>query len=148
MFCFSFIGYFLSLHFKCYPLSRSPLQKLPIPSLLPLPPGGCASTYPPIPAFLLWHSPTLGHRTPTGPRAVPSIDVQQGHPLPHVRLEPWVPPCVLFGWWSSLLKLWGASGWLTMMPPMRPPTPSALSVSSPTPETTFWYLVQKRKGVV
>jgi hypothetical protein len=26
IFFFSFIGYFLYLHFKCYPLSRSPLQ--------------------------------------------------------------------------------------------------------------------------
>jgi hypothetical protein len=28
--------------------------------------------------------------------------------------EPWVPPCVLFGWWSSLWELWG-SGLLTLL---------------------------------
>jgi hypothetical protein len=38
---FSFIGYFLYLHFKYYPLSRSPLWKPPIPSPLPLPLWGC-----------------------------------------------------------------------------------------------------------
>jgi hypothetical protein len=32
---FPFIGYFLYLHFKCYPLSRSPLLKPPIPCSLP-----------------------------------------------------------------------------------------------------------------
>jgi hypothetical protein len=31
LFCLSFIGYFFYLHFKCYPLSRSPFWKLPIP---------------------------------------------------------------------------------------------------------------------
>ena len=30
------IGYFLYLHFKCYPLSQLPLHKPPILSLLPL----------------------------------------------------------------------------------------------------------------
>jgi hypothetical protein len=31
----TFIGYFLSLHFKCYPVSWFPLQKSRMPSLLP-----------------------------------------------------------------------------------------------------------------
>ena len=54
-------------------------------------------TNPPTPASLAWHSPVLGHQAFTGPRASPSIDVQQGHPLLHMQLEPWAPPCVLFG---------------------------------------------------
>jgi hypothetical protein len=54
--------------------------------------------------------PTLGHRTPSDPRASPPTDVQQGHPLPHMWSEPWVPPCVLFGWWSSSWELQGV--WL------------------------------------
>jgi hypothetical protein len=33
---FVFLEFFLYLHFKCFPLSRSPLQKSPIPSPLPL----------------------------------------------------------------------------------------------------------------
>jgi len=27
-----------------------------------------------------------------------------------MQLEPWVPPCVLLGWWFSLWALWGV--WL------------------------------------
>lgn len=51
------------------------------------------------------HLPTLtflftGTSSLTGPRTSP-IDAQQCHPLLHMRLEPWVPPCVLFGWWFS-----------------------------------------------
>jgi hypothetical protein len=76
-----FIGYFLYLHFKCFPLSRSPLWKPLIPFTLPLPLWGYSPTHPPTPAFLPWHSPTLGHQTPSGPRAAPLTDVQQGHPL-------------------------------------------------------------------
>jgi hypothetical protein len=35
-----------------------------------------------------------------------------------VWLEPWVPPCVLFGWWFSPRELW--SYWLVhiVVPPM------------------------------
>jgi hypothetical protein len=39
-------GYFLYLHFKCFPLSRSPLQKPLIPSALPLPLWGSSPIYP------------------------------------------------------------------------------------------------------
>jgi hypothetical protein len=34
----------------------------------------------------------------------------QGHPLLHMWLEPWVPPCVFFGQWFSPWQLWGV--WL------------------------------------
>jgi hypothetical protein len=37
----------------------------------------------------------LGHRAFTWPRASTLIDAQQGHPLLHMHLEPWLPPCVL-----------------------------------------------------
>ena len=77
-----FIRYFLYLHFKCYPFSQFPLQKFHIqhPQLLP---------NPPTPASWLWHSPILGHRTFTRPRASPPIDNQLGHPLLHMQLETW-----------------------------------------------------------
>ena len=52
---FSFSLIFSLLNFKCFPLSRSPLRKLPIPSLLPLPLWGCSPT-PPLP------SPRGSHR--------------------------------------------------------------------------------------
>ena len=94
----------------------------PIPSLLPLP------TNPPTTASLSWHSPTLGPIT--SPRASPLLDVPQVHSLLHMRLEPWVPPCVLFGWWFSPWELW--SYWLVhiVVPPMELPTPSAPCVLS------------------
>ena len=44
--------------------------------------------------FWSWHSPILGHRAFTGPRAFPPIDDLLGHPLLHLQLEPWVPPYV------------------------------------------------------
>jgi hypothetical protein len=53
-----------------------------------------------------------------------SHNVQQGHSLLHIQLEPWVPSCVLFGWWFSPWELWGAGVgqvWLvdTVFLPMR-----------------------------
>ena len=59
--------------------------------------------------------------------------VQQGHPLLHRRLEPWVAPCVLFGWWFSPWELWGY--WLVhiVVPPMGLQTPSAPWVLSLVP---------------
>jgi hypothetical protein len=47
----------------------------------------------PTPILPPWHSPILGHQTPSGPRDSPPTDVQQGHPLPHMwnlRISPWV----------------------------------------------------------
>ena len=92
-----FIRYFLYLHFKCYP--ESPLH--PPPALLP---------NPPTPASWPWHSPVLGHMIFTRPRASPLIDDQLGHPLLHMQLKPWVPPCALFSWWFSPWEVWGV--WL------------------------------------
>jgi hypothetical protein len=106
------------LHFKCYPifwfLSTNSQSHPP-------PPSASMRVLPPTtPAYPLWHSPTLGHQAFTGPRASPPIDALQGHPLLHMRLEPWVPPCVLFGWWFSLWELWG--NWLIhiVVPSMWP----------------------------
>jgi hypothetical protein len=49
----------------------------------------------------------------TEPKAIPPIDVQQGHPLLLMGLEPWIPSCVLFGWWFTSWELWsrGLVGW-------------------------------------
>ena len=75
----------------------------PLKTPSPIPPP--LFTNPPTSASLPRHSPTLGHRTFTGPRASPPNDVQQGHLLLHMQLEPQVPPCVLFGWWFSPWEL-------------------------------------------
>ena len=82
-----------------FPFLVSPLKTT---YLLPLP----LLTNPPTPASWPWSSPTLGHRAFTGPRVSSPIDDWLGHPLLHMRLEPWVPPCVLFGWWFSPWELW------------------------------------------
>jgi hypothetical protein len=47
---FSFIGYFIHLHFRCYPISQFPLWKHPI--LSPPPPCFCEGAPPPT------HTPT------------------------------------------------------------------------------------------
>jgi hypothetical protein len=85
-------GYFIYLYFKCYALSWFPLWKP-----LPHPPSPCFSdgaphppTHPFTPAFLPWHSTTLGHQAFIGPRSFPPIDGWQGHPLLHMLLEPCV----------------------------------------------------------
>jgi hypothetical protein len=84
---------FFNLHFKCYPLSSFPLQKLPppMPSTLPL------LSNLPTPASWPWYSPILGHWAFTGARNSHSIVDQLSFPLLHVQLEPWVSTCVLFG---------------------------------------------------
>jgi hypothetical protein len=96
-FFFFFTRYFLHLHFKCYPLSS---PKIPIPPLFPLLPN------PPIPTSWPWHSPILGHRIFARPRAFPPIDGWLDHPLLHMQLETWVPPCVFFDWWFNSRAPW------------------------------------------
>jgi len=108
-----FIEYFLIyiLNFIPFPgfPSRNPLSHLPSPYFY----EGAPSPTPLLPPISLpWHSPTLGHRAFTRPRASPPIDAQQGHPLLHMQLEPWLPPCVLFGWWFSPWELCGEGVWL------------------------------------
>jgi hypothetical protein len=80
-----------------------------------------------------WHSPILGHWAFTGPRASPPIDDRLGHPLLHMWLEPWAPPCVFFGWWFSPRELWGS--WLVhiFVPDRGMQTPSAPWVLSLAP---------------
>jgi hypothetical protein len=64
-----------------FPFLVSPL-KIPCPLPPPLLPNL------PTPASWPRHSPILGHRTFTGPRASPPIDDRLGHPLLHMQLEP------------------------------------------------------------
>jgi hypothetical protein len=100
-----------------------PLCKPTIPTHLPQLLWGCSFTHPPTPAFPPWHSPTLGHQAFTGPRASPPIDAQQGYPMLHVQLKPWVPL-----WWFSHWELWGIRWVGIVVLPMGLQTPSAPSV--------------------
>jgi hypothetical protein len=59
-----------------------------------------------------------------------------------MQLEPWVPPCVFFDWWSSSMELWGY--WLVhiVFPPMGLQTPSAPWVLSLAPSLGTLCFVQ------
>ena len=71
-----FLGYFLYIHFKCYP--ESPLY----------PPLPCSPTYQcSTPASWPCHSLVLGHRIFTRPRASPPTDGRLSHPQLHMQLE-------------------------------------------------------------
>jgi hypothetical protein len=63
------------------------------------------SHIPTTPISLPWHSPILGHQVFTGRRASPPTDARKCHPLLHMQLQPWVPPCILSGWRFSPRKL-------------------------------------------
>jgi hypothetical protein len=108
--------------------------KTPIPSpLYCLYEGSPPPTHLFTPIFLPCHFPTLRHRTSSGPRASPPTDVQQDHPLPHMQPTPWIPPYVLFGWWSSTCELLGV--WLvdTVAASIGLQTPSAPLATFPAP---------------
>jgi len=86
-------------------------------------------------------SPTLRGPALAGPRASPPIGAQQGHPLLHMHLEPWVCPCVLFGWWFSPWELWLVG--IVLMVLQTPSAPSTLSLTPPmgTPFSVQWLAV-------
>jgi hypothetical protein len=107
----------------------SPFLASPLKISYPLP----LLTNPPTPASWPRHSPILGHTAFTGPKASSAINDRLGHPLLHMQLEPWVPLCILFGWWLSPWELWGY--WLVhiVVPPMGLQTPSAPWVLSLAP---------------
>ena len=75
-----------------FPVNPHPWNLLPHLLLL----GECFP-HPPTPASSLMNYSTLGHQAFIWPMASPPIDAWQGHPLLHMRLEPWIPPCVLLG---------------------------------------------------
>jgi hypothetical protein len=89
-----------------------------------------------------WHSPILGDRNLTGPRASPPTDNQLGHPLLHIQLEPQLPPCVFFNWWYSSKELWGY--WLVHIDvsPMGLQTPLAPWVLPLAPSLRTLFSVQ------
>jgi hypothetical protein len=107
----------------------SPLSPPPvIMRMVPLPP-----THSHLTTLAFPNSPTLGNCAFTGPRCSPPIDARQCHPLLHMQLEPWVPPCVLFGWSFSPWDLWGF--WLVdiIVLPIGLQTPSVPSFLSLIP---------------
>jgi len=89
------------------------LFPFPVLSISPLtPPPPLLWVFPlPIHPFLLPlpQSPTLWGPTLARPRVSPSIGAQQGHPLLHMQLEPWV------SLWVGSGLVPGSSGWLPLL---------------------------------
>jgi len=119
--CFFFFFFFLSFYWifslltfqMLSPFSVSPLET---PYHISPPPDSMRVLPQPLtPTSSPWHFPTLGHWAFTGSRAFPPTDARQVHPLVHMWLEPWVSPCVLFGWrlrpWEFCGGGAGLAGW-------------------------------------
>jgi hypothetical protein len=96
--------YISNITFSCFP-SRTPLPHSPSLCFYEGVPPPTNPLTPP------WHSPTLGNRAFTVPRASLQIDARQCHLLLHMHLGPWPFMCtfwlavyslgalgVLFGW--------------------------------------------------
>jgi hypothetical protein len=109
----------------------SPFLVSPLKTSHPISPS--PAHYPTHSQFPVLAFPYIGHQAFTRRRASPFIDVPQGHPLQHMQLEPWVTPCLIFGWWFSHWELWGY--WLVhiAVPPMGLQTLSAPWVLSLAP---------------
>jgi hypothetical protein len=134
---FNWIFYLFTFQMLFPFLIFTPQEPLIPPPLLLL--WGCAPTHPPTPTSPPSHSPTLGRGAFLGPRASSPIDAGPGHPLLHIWLEPWVPPCVLFGWW---FRPWKTRLVDIVVLPMGLQTSSAPSVLSLTPPLGALWSVQ------
>jgi hypothetical protein len=110
-FCLFFCWIFSLLHLKCYSLSWFPFPETPYP-MFPLPSSMRMLPYPPTYSCLMTLAlPSIEARSLQGPRAFPPIDVQQGNPLLHIQVEPWV----LIGGLFPGSYVWGrGSGWLIL----------------------------------
>jgi hypothetical protein len=120
-----FWGFFLLLLLDIFFIYISNVIPFPsFPSEKPLYPPLPLFTNTPTPASWPWQSFILGYRTLTGPRASLPFDDRLGHPMLHMQLEPWVPPCIVFGCLFSPRELW--EYWLVhiVVPPLRLQTPS------------------------
>ena len=137
-----FIGYFMYLHFKCYPLSRIPLQICPILFPHPILLWVCYPTHLPTPTSLTCHFPTLGNQAFMETRAFSHIDARQWHHLLHMQLEQCVPPHVSFAGWFCPWELWGVCLIFIVVLPKGLQTPSAPSVLSLTPPLENPCLIQ------
>jgi hypothetical protein len=65
-------------------------------------------------------------------KALPPIAVQQGHPLLHMYLEPWIPSGTLLGWRSRLRENWVVRPAYVVLP-IRLQSPSIPPVHLPAP---------------
>ena len=106
-----FFGYFIYLHFQCYPLSWFSLHNPPIP--FPLHSASMRMLLHPSTHSCLT-SLTLVHQAFTEPGASPLIDARKGNPLLHKQLDPW--PLHVYSMVPSLVPgSSGGSGWLIVL---------------------------------
>ena len=140
---FIFINHFIHLHFKWYPSFRLPLHKLPHPKTLPFASMRvllCPLTHSHLTTLA---SPMLEHHSSTGPRVSPPIHVRKGHQL-HLYLEPWLPPCIFFGWWFSQWELWAVQLVDIVLPMewLSPLFPSFIPIAFPLWSLSYvwWWL--------
>jgi hypothetical protein len=105
----SSINHSICLHLKCYPTSLLSIHQSPIPHL-PFPlPFACMRVLPHPPTIscpTALASPYSGASNLPEAKGLLSHCCQQGYPLLHRYLVPWIPPCTLLGWWSSLWENW------------------------------------------
>ena len=73
---FIFYWIFILFTFQMFSPFQVSLSKTSYP-ILPSPASMRVFSYLPTPIFPPWHSPTLGHRTPSGPRASPPTDANK-----------------------------------------------------------------------
>jgi hypothetical protein len=131
-FFFFLIGCFLYLHFKCFPLSRSLLQKPSILSSLPLPLIGCSSYLLPLAFSYTRASNTLMPKCYSShgcPSRLSSATYSAGA----------IDPCVLLDWWSSPWELLELRLVDTFAPPRGAANP--LSNFSPFSNSSIWDLI-------
>ena len=95
----------LFIYISCNPLSWFSLLEAPIPSSLPVLLYRCFHTHlllPPHPDISLhWGMEPLQDQRP-----LLSLMPDKAIHLLRRQMEPWILPCVLFGWWFSPCKLW------------------------------------------
>jgi hypothetical protein len=122
---FSLFTFQMLCHFSVFPNPKNPIP--PLPLIL----WGGAPTHQHTASSQPSHSHILGHQSITGLRASYHIDVQQDHPLLHIKRESWVTSCVLLGWWLRPWEFWFVD---IVFPPMGLQTlwaPSELSLTPP-----------------
>ena len=123
---FFFIRHFLYLYFKWYPISWFRFWNPPI-----LSPHACSPNHTLL--FLSLRIPYNGTQSLHRNKGLSSHWWLARPSSATYGLEPWVPPCVLFGWWFSPWELWGYRLVHIVVPPVRLQTPSAPLVLSLTP---------------
>jgi hypothetical protein len=121
---FLFLNWIFSLFtFQMFSPSQVSPSKALYPILSPPASMGYSPTHPLPHVLPCLAFPYTGASNTLRPKSLSFQNVQQGHPLPHMWPMPWVPPFVVFDWWSSPWKLQETWPVKTVAPPWgcKPP---------------------------